>query len=291
MISETQQREAADLAHAQSVTAHEAQQITYDGTVVAGNVKLAIDSVQKTIDQLVVEGDSGPEAAAARYSTPFDENYATLKGRLDKADQRWINRRVFNVLEYGAYGYGTHDDTNAIQSAIDAAVDVGWSGELDNKPVVLIPNGIYRVTGLVIPRGLTISGSATLQVIGQGNTGIQLLGALYCIIKGLKILLTEEGQVGIELSENSQLNTFKNLWIEGGFIKDTTAIKIGRSWVNSFHDCKFFRTADGVSFLDPDSNANFFYGCEIRSNLSDPNSKMAVLHINGKKQCIHWRGN
>jgi hypothetical protein len=61
-----------------------------------------------------------------------------------------IKAGIFNVLDYGAIGDGTHDDTQAIQDAINVAANVG--------PVIL-PSGDYKITSaLVIPSSTTLRG-------------------------------------------------------------------------------------------------------------------------------------
>lgn len=70
-------------------------------------------------------------------------------------DFNWSS--IYNVKTgYGAYGDNSHDDTAAIQSAIDAA-SAGGGG------VVYFPNGTYRFTGLQMGKGVVLN--------GQSNTG------------------------------------------------------------------------------------------------------------------------
>jgi hypothetical protein len=49
----------------------------------------------------------------------------------------WRRFRTVDVWAYGAYGDGKHDDTAAIQCAIDAA----------GKRFVLLPRAHYSITG------------------------------------------------------------------------------------------------------------------------------------------------
>lgn|GEM_PF-6711530 len=73
--------------HRLSTNAHAAQNITYSGEVAGvGDVKQAIDAVKTTVDLAIVSGDSGPEARTARYSTPQNKTYPSLKDRLDASD-------------------------------------------------------------------------------------------------------------------------------------------------------------------------------------------------------------
>ena len=57
----------------------------------------------------------------------------------------------YNVLNYGAVGDGVHDDTEAIQNALNAAT---------NSSVVFMPAGNYKITtALTIPSNTTLRGS------------------------------------------------------------------------------------------------------------------------------------
>ena len=70
---------------------------------------------------------------------------------LTKASYSIINGAPINVLDYGAVGNGTTDDTVAIQAAIDAAAV--------NNQLLYFPTGTYRVVDtLTIYSGTTISG-------------------------------------------------------------------------------------------------------------------------------------
>ncbi|RKN85515.1 glycosyl hydrolase family 28-related protein [Paenibacillus ginsengarvi] len=60
---------------------------------------------------------------------------------------------VTNVMDYGAAGNGTTDDTSAIQAAIDACAGQGGG-------VVFLPTGIYNVTGtLQMKTAVTLEGA------------------------------------------------------------------------------------------------------------------------------------
>lgn len=62
----------------------------------------------------------------------------------------WADRyRVVNVKDFGATGDGVHDDTKAMQNAIDA---------VGNGDTLYIPNGVYAITQpLINPGGSIIS--------------------------------------------------------------------------------------------------------------------------------------
>jgi len=83
---------------------------------------------------------------------------------LTKASYSMITGAVANVLDYGATGNGTTDDTAAIQAAIDSGKDV------------YLPTGAYLVnpdTGLVVKNGTTLfgEGKANSIIVAKANTG------------------------------------------------------------------------------------------------------------------------
>jgi hypothetical protein len=69
---------------------------------------------------------------------------------------------VFNVKDFGALGNNSHDDTAAIQAAINAALD-NWGG------VVYFPAGKYKITRrLEVGTGTRSGNGANLTFLGAG---------------------------------------------------------------------------------------------------------------------------
>lgn len=83
---------------------------------------------------------------------------------------------VFNVKSsiFGALGDNSHDDTSAIQNAMDAAFTAGTSGDA----IVYFPAGRYKITStLDWPRGVQLLGGKGRGDLVTGQTTIQWAGA------------------------------------------------------------------------------------------------------------------
>ena len=84
---------------------------------------------QKVIDNIAVF--TSPKLMMQAIDDNFDELYAadvTLDGRVDTLDTQFGNLPTpfgINVLDFGAVGNGTTDDTAAIQAAINSLSSTG----------------------------------------------------------------------------------------------------------------------------------------------------------------------
>jgi hypothetical protein len=139
-----------------------------------------------------------------------------------------IKGQYLNVLDYGATGDGTTDDTAAIQAAIDAS---------NGKPVY-VPAGTYVVTSTLEyePSTYTNSFGAGLKLIGDGPlvtifdnrvngpliemiTGSTISvfeGAIGAVLEGFLITSTTTTTSNVGIYMTSAYNpTIKNVWIRG----------------------------------------------------------------------------
>ena len=106
-----------------------------------------------------IEGALDYDSVVAIYS---GSNGSSLIGTVQKMNgtTRTVQAKLndwFNVMDFGAYGDGKHDDTAAIQAAIDAAGSILTNGQPPSiymnggqsgyaAPVVMVPPGAYRLT-------------------------------------------------------------------------------------------------------------------------------------------------
>ncbi|MEK7152444.1 MAG: glycosyl hydrolase family 28-related protein [Patescibacteria group bacterium] len=113
----------------------------------------------------------------------------------DGANLKWKADTVLDVTNYGAKGDGVTDDTAAIQSAIDAAVNGG---------TVFLPRGVYMVTGLVIRNKGT-------NILGDGRWATRLVR-----LSGTAPLITMNGS-GTKIG-HLRYASINNVMLSGNFM-------------------------------------------------------------------------
>jgi hypothetical protein len=148
---------ASIAAHEADTTAHNATAIVFTPAgsgISATNVDGAIKEQESRIDNLIIHGDSGPEAADARMSSPYGVTYPTLKDRVDHTDAELIAQKAdFTTLSTSSIIYaalppfnvsGNGSDQNAnIQAAIDYAYDNGIKSVVLPKGTITISKPVY----------------------------------------------------------------------------------------------------------------------------------------------------
>jgi hypothetical protein len=150
------------------------------------------------------------DAAAAAYG-PADATVAALVGSTSATrtalDDRYAQARGLglNVLEFGAVGDGVHDDTTAIQAALDAA---GTEGPFGGGSVYL-PVGTYKVSAtLTVPQEVTVLGQSYNQTIIKTSsaTGHVIVLHSACVVRDLLIQASVTRTAGSHISiEGSQV--------------------------------------------------------------------------------------
>jgi hypothetical protein len=111
-------------------------------------------AVATAMSNLAATG-TGQGAEMVGYKEPFTGAVART--------QALKNGDVFSVKDFGAIGDGTHDDTSAIQAAIDALNPYIYNASFDYTQgggTVFFPRGIYRITSTIkLPAYVTLKGS------------------------------------------------------------------------------------------------------------------------------------
>lgn len=130
---------------------------------------------------------------------------------------------VVNVKDFGAVGDGVHDDTAAIQRAINAASHGG---------IVFLPPGHYLISAslTVSTDSLTILGAGIdnplgngTQIIANGTFDAIVIGtansitAGQCGIENLTILYAGSPTAGYAIRSYSGLNLYRRLWIANAY--------------------------------------------------------------------------
>ena len=115
--------------------------------VVAYTIAVIIASI------LVVAPLQGLDAARARTTTRSGQHHRRPAPPLGEAANTLIATGSFNVLDYGAKGDNSTDNTKAFASALAAAATAGGG-------VVVAPPGLYRFQGsLSVGEGVRLQGS------------------------------------------------------------------------------------------------------------------------------------
>jgi hypothetical protein len=220
---------------------------------------------------------------------PLSEKNAGNTGHV--SDHNEIARRLQCVLDFGAYGDGIHDDTLAVQNAI-------------NTGSVYFPNGIYKITDTLVfdpsgdVQGLRIRGgglSANLDNQVANGSLLKIGGSLAEIntveyqwfgsIKYINIKTTSSKQCssGIEISK-SWLGEIKHTRITG---LSGDAIKI----VNTANDLDSLNNFV-IDSCDLRNNGGAGVNCDLNAGCS----AIGLLDIRNSYICsnlnsgIKWMG-
>ena len=221
------------------------------------NVK-SIGAQSMTLDgQLLTVG--GVVTTTLPDQTGFSGEYLTTNG----STASWAKNSVMghNVLDYGAVGNGTKDDTAAIQDACDAAGVMG---------LVLFPKVPveYRVESTItVPLGQSWEGltdwSAT-PTPTSGASRVRMWGATANIVTQAAQFtnMLFKGQMyndGSTTAVQTCITSSGNLRLTGcGFNRFTVVLDVNGGFYHAFDKCTFAHNVTCVSFAEV-NNVNFLH--------------------------------
>lgn len=188
---------------------------------------------------------------------------------LTKATYRMINGAAFSVLDYGAVGDGTTDDTVAFQAAIDAA-------QLVNG-IVKVPTGNYLITD-------TLSVYNHTQI--EGETNFQYAdGGFSRVSKASKIIFTATSLKSLfEYSWNSAGGN----GVDPGFTFYTAITKLAITCSNS--NGKYGIDVDGVIYGRFSDLSISGFETAIHCNKTI-NNRFENIYCNGTAIAVVYAGN
>lgn len=164
------------VAHANPIVLDSAGRVpTGEIWTVAGSIYKFVLKTSADVTVGTYDNISGLNDYTALLATLAGSGGSALIGTVQKMGgvTRTVQAKLndfFNVMDFGAYGDGKHDDTAAIQAAIDAAGSILTNGQPPSiymnggqngyaAPVVFLPPGAYRLTNsLRLYTGMTMMG-------------------------------------------------------------------------------------------------------------------------------------
>jgi hypothetical protein len=196
-----------------------------------------------------------------------------------------------NVLDFGARGDGSADDSCAIQKALDAAQDPAAArGAMAGNPVmgraVYFPAGTYLInTTLTVARVHSPEGTRPVRLFGDGMKQSLLLAG-----QEMAAVLQFAGKApgsdgGASLTTNGHI--VENLWISGAGLTNfslaapaitrsqvkssmftdarVAGLSLGFGWINEITQCYFKHNLIGL-YLDNAINSVNVLDCNFESN-------------------------
>lgn len=198
---------------------------------------------------------------------------------------------IINVKDYGAKGNGVHDDTAAIQSAIDACITGGSNPAIVTRSTVaalFIPSGVYLVSAPLkiwsvdgfYMFGIGQNSFITTHTVGL-STLLDLNGTSFSVFRDFTVGAAGGGTVDIPIlvyydpagsNRSSSQNTFYNVDVGGKF---KIGIRVGKAGTSGQTDnTKFFACNVGGSFVPASAEATwwqqgFYFGSDVYGNCLD----------------------
>jgi len=163
---------------------------------------------------------------------------------LTKVSYSMIDGAVYNVLDYGAVGNGSTDDTVAIQAAIDAANAAGGG-------TVYFPAGTYKLTDTV-----NLKANVKLQGAGRRVTYLkQFTNSKKCLAQSNTSYYNDMSDLSFTI--NTGVTGAILVQLEGGstniqncnFVGGQTGLVVSATYYVNLWGCEFgYQTSRGIQF-------------------------------------------
>jgi hypothetical protein len=207
------------------------------------------------------------ETQLSEKANDIDSNRTTtakdVTGALNELNSKIKNSTVVNVMDYGAVGDGTTDDTDSINKAIQYCCS--------NNSELYFPGGKYRITSsITIDNKCSIVGaSKSKSVLFFDNCNGFIINADEFSISNLKI--TTNGTAFIGMTITSDYNSIERITFEYETVTSTywyKAIELTDCWYSSFEDVIVVGGAlnqdfNGYGFYLNYSVNNNFESCQL----------------------------
>ncbi|MEX3002683.1 phage head-binding domain-containing protein [Serratia fonticola] len=122
--------------------------------------------------------------------------------------------------------------------------------------------------------------------VERGSVGSNFFNLVFKCDANNQTAFIQDGQSGNVALAYPQYSNYYSCDAEGDHVNGSASVFLSYTWSNKWFGCNFNRTVNGVIFgrdTDPDGfvNANHFYGCELRSDKTQPNSGSPIIHNSG----------
>lgn len=170
---------------------------------------------------------------------------------LTKANYRMIDGAVANVLDYGAVGDGTTDDTTAVQAAVNSGANS-----------VFFPDGTYLINAVALPSNIRLFGDATIK--GKLGTSVPDGDSFS------KKLFTASGKTNI---------VFDGLKFDGGIVGDITGTEFAATDPDSLES--LLEVSSCTNLTIKGCYFNNFNGQATATGTRNQRAKKGVVYILG----------
>lgn len=197
----------------------------------------------------------------------------------------WIN--VKTGVQPAAVGDGVHDDTTAIQAALNRLDD----NYVSRVKTVYFPPGTYRITKTLsltkVQGAMLVGNGRTTRIVWDGPLNQTMFwsnGATYARYIGLTWDGANKAAVGVDHASKSYYETRIRHQDEAFLNFRTAGIRFGYNQVTPtaevmFRNCLFQKCYNGVAFLQWNDYDNDFEGCDFRDCGTSINCQAGEVYV------------